>query len=558
MTPKGMVVRPNSHAGIPRRSLHGWRSCQRVGLPPLLSHIGMDRTHLEPAQAMHPSPQSRSASTPFGPLPFALLAILLATSGCREPPRPPPTFDAVQLDLLGAPGTLTNAWADFDGDVDPDLFVGFNGAPNRLYRNDGGILVDVASEVGVADTRSTRTSAWGDFDSDGDPDLFLGFAPGEEPVTRLYRNDGATFVDVASELGLQRQEGATRQASWADFDADGDLDLFLAFRDRPNALFLNEGGVFQDVAEEVGLADPRRSVGALWFDFEEDGDLDLLVTNMDGDANGLFRNQGGLFTDVAAEVGLAEGGRGLGDETHGSVRPCVADVDNDGAFEVFFANYGPNGLFKKEPGGRWRNVGPEQGLAIDGRYDSCEFGDFDSDGRIDLYVNGTVTGGTQYRDYLFRNTSEGFIDATPPDLFLDADHGVRWVDLDQDGALDLSLTGATDSGMHYVLLNHTSSALETPSLQVQVTDGTGLMTRAGAEVRIYAAGTQRLLGTRLLDTGSGYDSQSSLPVHFGLPGNGPVDIEVVFPGGGNRTTVVVREVDPRDHRGRPLTVILPG
>jgi hypothetical protein len=485
---------------------------------------------------------------------MALVFLLLC--GCSEPAPPPgPDFAVTQPELLGAPGTLTNAWADFDSDGDPDLFVGFNGDPNRLYRNDEGVLVDVGSEAGIADARSTRTSAWGDFDSDGDPDLFLGFVAGEEPVTRLYRNDGGAFLDATAEVGLQLQEGSTRQASWVDFDADGDLDLFLALRDRPNALFLNEGGVFQDVAESVGLADPRRTVGAVWFDFEEDGDLDLIVANMNGDANGLFRNEGGTFTDVAGEVGLADGGRGLGDEAHGSVRPCVVDFDNDGTFEVFFANYGPNGLFKRQEEGRWRNVAPELGLAIDARYDACEFGDFDHDGRVDLFVNGTVTGGTQYRDYLFRNTPDGFVDLTPEELLtLDADHGIQWVDFDGDGDIDLSLTGATDSGMHHILSNRTPDNLGARSILVQVTDVDGLRTRAGAEIRVYQAGTRTLLGTRLLDTGSGYDTQSSLPVHFGLPSGGPVDIEVIFPGGGSRAVTAVKNVDPRDHVGRPVTV----
>ncbi len=270
------------------------------------------------------------------------LPLLLLLCGCSPPAPPPePVFSATQPDLLGAPGTLTNAWADFDSDGDPDLFVGFNGEPNRLYRNDQGGLVDVAAEVGIADARGTRTSAWGDYDSDGDPDLFLGFVAGDEPITKVYRNDGGVFMDVAAEVGLQLQEGSTRQAAWVDFDDDGDLDLFLALRDRPNALFLNEGGTFRDVADSLGLADPRRSVGAVWFDFEEDGDLDLVVANMDGDANGLFRNEGGSFTDVAGEVGLADGGAGLGDEAHGSVRPCVADFDNDGTFDAVLRQLWP-------------------------------------------------------------------------------------------------------------------------------------------------------------------------------------------------------------------------
>jgi hypothetical protein len=484
---------------------------------------------------------------------------LLLLSGCSltAPPPADPDFEAAQPELLGAPGTLTNAWADFDSDGDPDLFVGFNGTANRLYRNDEGVLVDIAAAVGLAEARRTRTSAWGDFDSDGDPDLFLGFVGGDGPVTRLYRNDGGVFVDVAAGVGLQLQEGSTRQASWVDVDADGDLDLFLALRDRPNALFLNDGRSFHDAAESLGLADPRRSVGAVWFDFEEDGDLDLVVANMNGDANGLFRNEGGTFTDVAGEVGLADGGRGLGDEAHGSVRPCVADYDNDGTFELFFANYGPNGLFKLQGDGQWQNVAPELGLAIDARYDACEFGDWDHDGRIDLFVNGTVTGGTQYRDYLFRNTTEGFVDETPENLLsLDADHGVQWVDFDSDGDIDLSLAGATETGMHHVLMNQTHQAGTTRSLLVQVVAGGNLMTKAGAEVRIYETGTRTLLGTRLLDTGSGYDTQSSLPVHFGLPGGRSVDIEVIFPGGGIRTVTTVENVDPEDHVGQPIIVAL--
>jgi len=131
-----------------------------------------------------------------------------------------------------------------------------------------------------------------------------------------------------------------------------------------------------------------------------------------------------------------------------------------------------------------------------------------------------------------------------------------WADFDSDGDTDLSLTGATDSGMHHILSNQMPQTLEARSILVQVTDGNGFRTRAGAEVRVYEAGTRTLLGTRLLDTGSGYNTQSSLPVHFGLPREGLVDIEVIFPGGGSRSVTAVKNVDPRDHAGRPVTVTL--
>jgi len=498
------------------------------------------------------------------PRPFLLSALVFTFTGalpaalltCSRP-LPPwvPGFAPVQPDLFGTPGALTNAWADVDGDGDSDLFVGFNGTPNRLYRNDGGIFADVAEEMGLADERSTRTSAWGDYDGDGDPDLFLGFAPGDGPVSKLYRNDGGRFTDVTAEVGLQISAGSTRQASWVDIDADGDLDLFLALRDLPNALFRNQTGVFRNIADSVGLADPRRSVGAVWFDYQEDGDLDLLVANMDGDANGLFRNDGGIFTDVAAEAGIADGGRGLGDPSHGTVRPCVVDFDTDGDFDLFFANYGPNGLFRNEGEGGWRNVASELGLAVDGRYDACVFGDVDNDGRVDLFVNGTVTGGVQYRDYLLLNTPEGFVDVTPEEILsLDADHGAQWVDFDQNGALDLSLAGVTATGMHLLLRSLMPPERRGRSIQVRVQDSAGHATRAGAEVRVYAAGTRTLLGTGLVDTGSGYNTQSVVPVHVGLPGPGEVDVEVSFPGGGSRLTIVKRGVNPPSEGGQPVAV----
>src|SRR5687767_15222755 len=88
-----------------------------------------------------------------------------------------PVFEPMQPELLGAGSTFTNAFADYDNDGDPDLFVGFDGKPNRLYRNDKGTFVDVAREAGLVDSRPTRAAAWGDFDGDGDPDLMLGFTP---------------------------------------------------------------------------------------------------------------------------------------------------------------------------------------------------------------------------------------------------------------------------------------------------------------------------------------------------------------------------------------------
>jgi hypothetical protein len=485
----------------------------------------------------------------------------IAGSALLQPPR----FVAVQPELLAAGGAFTNAWADHDSDGDVDLFVGFNGAPNRLYRNDRGVLIESAAAAGIADARPTRAAAWGDFDGDGDPDLLVGFAPGAGPVLRLYRNEAGRFSDITAVAGLTVDSAAVRQPAWVDADADGDLDLFIAFRDRANAFFRNDGGRFTDVAQQLGLADPRRAVGAVWFDYDEDGDLDLYVGNMDGDANGLFRNDGDRFAEVADEAGLQWGGRLPADRTNGTVRPCAADVNGDGRIDLFMANYGKLGLFLNRGAGRFEDASMAWGIAIDSRYDACAFADVDHDGRLDLYVNGTVTGGTSYRDHLFRNTGSGFVDVTPENvLAIAADHGVQWADFDADGDLDLALTGAPSDARHDLLRNMLQADVARRSIHVRVLDNAGRATAAGAEVRLFVAGTRTSLGTRLVDSGSGYDAQSDIPVHFGLATRNAVDLEVVFPRNGKRLATRVSGITPGQRADRaagveriaePVTVI---
>jgi hypothetical protein len=467
---------------------------------------------------------------------------------------------------LGA--SFVNAWADPDGDGDPDLFVGFNGTPNRLYRNDAGVLTDTAADAGIADARATRAAAWGDADADGDPDLLVGFAPGAGSVLRLYRNDAPPplpaearrrFSDVTEGAGLSVPTGAVRQLSWIDLDADDDLDLFVAFRDRANMLFRNDRGRFTDVAADIGLADARKSVGAVWFDYDQDGDLDLYLANMDGDANALYRNDAGKFTDVAAAAGLDWGGRAPKETTNGTVRTCAADVDGDGRFDLFTANYGPNGLFLNRGGGKFEDVSRAWGIAIDARYDTCLFGDIDNDGRIDLYVNGTVTGGTSYRDHLFRNTGAKFEDVTPENLVaIQADHGAAWADVDADGDLDLALTGSRPDGMHWVMRNLLAPPATARSVLVQCLDAHGRATRAGAEVRVFAAGTRKLVGAGLADSGSGYDAQNDLPVHIGLGSNARVDIEVTFPAAGKRVVTLLKSVEPGIRNSHTIPVRIGG
>ena len=410
-----------------------------------------------------------------------------------------PDFELVQPDLFGVPGGQPNAWADFDGDGDLDEFVGFRGRPNRLYRQDGGRFTDVAAAVGLADTIETRVAAWGDFDADGHVDLYIGFAGGSK--NKLYRNDGGRFTDVAAANGLN-VTGVSRQAAWIDVDNDQDLDLFVAFRDQPNRLFRNDGKTFADITTAAGVGDPRKSVGAVWFDVDSDGDLDLFVANQEGDANGLFRNDGGRFVDVAKAWGVDAAGR---PSDWGGVGAAVADFDGDGVFDLFVANYGPSALYRNDGGRRFLDRTKEATVFFEQHATTPSWGEYDNDGRPDLYVAGFLATEAHYPNHLFRNDGGRFHEVIPPIVREhDASHGVQWVDFNADGALNLSLTNNDAAGGHYLFRNRLPGSQARRSLSVDVVDARGRHTKAGAEVRVYRAGSRTLIASGLVDSGGGY------------------------------------------------------
>jgi len=472
--------------------------------------------------------------------------------GAADPPGAP-RFELVQPGVFAVTGGQPSCWADYDNDGDLDLFVGFKDAvANRLYRNDGGTFVEAAAPSGVADLTDTRAAAWGDPNGDGRLDLYVGFTRRSGIANKLYRNDGSgRFTDIAHDLGLD-VKGETRQVSWVDFDNDGRVDLFVAFRDAPNMLFHNEGSRFVDVAKDMGVDDPRKTVGAVWFDMNEDGRLDLFVANQDGTLNGLWRNDGARFVDVAGELGMDAAGRPA---TSGSNGPSVVDYDNDGRLDLFVAGYGRNFLFHNDGGGRFTEVAAETGVAGGDKATPSAWGDYDNDGRPDLYISSYVDRPVNEHDFLFHNDGAAFTGAMPEIVAKHgATHGVQWADFDGDGALDLALANNNPNGGHYLFRNVLAPERARRSIQVHVVDKNGHHTRAGSEVRIYAPGKRTVLGSRLVDTGGGYCSQSVMPVHLGLPNEGKVDVEVTAMTKGGRKVTRVANVDPNKLPKRVLVV----
>ena len=470
----------------------------------------------------------------------------------NQPDYVMPRFEQVQPELFAAAGAQPNCWSDFDNDGDPDLFVGFKGSlPNRLYRNDQGTFVEVAAQMGIADLPDTRAAAWGDFDADGNADLYVGFSHKAATRNKLYRNEGGKFVDLAHDMGVD-VVGETRQISWIDFDNDGRIDLFVAFRDAPNMLFHNEGNRFVDVAKDMGVDDPRKTVGAIWFDFDQSGRLSVFTANQDGTLNGLFRNEGKRFVDVAHELGMDAAGR----LPHsGSNGPSVIDYDNDGRLDLFVASYGENFLFHNDGDGRFTNRVAAAGLLGGDQATPSNWGDYDNDGWPDLYVSSYVQRPLNEHDHFYRNSGSHFSDVIPWEMLKNgATHGIQWADFDGNGALDLAIANNNPNGHHSLWRNMLPEERAGQSLQVMVVDRKGRHSKAGSEVRLYSAGTPKVLGTRLVDTGSGYCSQNILPVHFGLPSAGLVDVEVTALTSAGRQITRVSNVDVSKLARKYLTV----
>ncbi len=489
--------------------------------------------------------------------PLAILAVIMSI---QAPPEWRPSFERHQPELFAATGGNTNAWADVDGDDDLDYFVGFRGRSSRFHRNDKGTFVEVGSAVGLIDNREgsspqeVRAAAWGDVVADGDPDLYIGFADPGVP-SKVYRNDGkgTRFVDVAAGIGLALK-GVSRQPAWIDYDGDCDLDFFAAFRDGPNRLFRNDRGTFVDVTTASGVGDTRRTVGGVWWDFDRDGDLDLFVANQEGDANGLYRQTSGRFEDVAVPMGVAGTPRPKAD---GGVGPSLADVDLDGDFDLFVANYGPSALYRNEAGKAFVDRARDSGIDLRGHGVTSAWGDADNDGRPDLYVGNFIAGQPLYRDAFLVNGAARFVEALPNAILAhDATHGVRFVDFDRDGRLDLSLTNNDPAGGGHALWRNTS-VMRGRSIAIDVVDGNARRTRAGAEVRAYRTGTRELLSADVVDSGSGYCSQSEMPVHLGIPASwkSRIDIEIITIAGGARHASLVRSIAPEEYRGRALRII---
>jgi hypothetical protein len=248
------------------------------------------------------------------------------------------------------PGGITAA--DYDGDGLSDLFVP-DGVASRLLRNRGdGTFEDVTAAAGLAGLAGVSVALFADVDGDGWRDLFVSrtFEPNQLFRSNGPRSDGdsdggVTFTDVTAASGIGA-DCCTTVASFADVDNDGDLDLyvgryldpreqipttFYARNGEPNRLYRNEGdGTFTDVTDEAGVGDPGLCLGSAFGDLDDDGWPDLWVAN-DFGRKTLYRNRGdGSFDDVTAATGTLAYGAGMSS--------TIGDYDNDGRLDLYVAH----------------------------------------------------------------------------------------------------------------------------------------------------------------------------------------------------------------------------
>ena len=389
--------------------------------------------------------------------------------------------------------TVAAAWGDYDNDGDEDLLLvnSSQDLPDAVLRNDGGNSFATTNVMPLTALGSGTAATWADFDNDGDLDVFVA----NEERNRLWRMENGQLAEVTG--GPLDVVATTTAAEWVDVDHDGWLELSIANRGRPNQLIHTRYGFFDIMPNSLAFA--GLSVGMGWCDFDRDSAPDLLLVT-EGSTQHLFRQGAPLhFTDTPLMT--PDAGRGC----------SWADFDNDGDFDVFITlwnqpdvlleNRGEAG-FVALSGTGLESAGPSQGAA---------WGDFDNDGYLDLYVAENGTGNGLYHN----DGGSGTFTPLAIPGWAGVEHSIAatWCDTDNDGDLDLFV--GNDGETNHLYRN--DRPVGDNWLQVKVSGHPGGLqsNRAaiGAIIQIEAGGQTMW---RQVATSSGYASQAPLVQHFGL------------------------------------------
>lgn len=359
------------------------------------------------------------------------------------------------LDLSG--GAISD---DFDNDGWLDIVTSTSdtAGPMRFYKNNGdGTFADRSEESNLIHMLGGINIVQTDFDNDGNLDIYVMRGAwweekGGHPNSLLRNLGGGVFRDVTFEVGLGKPAIPSLSAAWADFDNDGDLDLFVGTDgSRDSQLFENVEGKFRDIASSAGVTNNQTVRGITWGDFNKDNLPDLYVSNLSA-ANRLFRNNGdGTFTDVAEAVGVSK-------PIHSF--PCwFWDANNDGNLDLYVCAYdgGINDFAREYFEGTTNRetqklyLGRADGVFEDRTIEfgldrlalamGANYGDLDGDGYEDFYLGtGEPAFESLMPNLLFRNNAgTRFEDVTIAAGMghLQKGHGTAFADFDNDGDQDV-------------------------------------------------------------------------------------------------------------------------
>ena len=348
-------------------------------------------------------------------------------------------FTNINAGLTGVNGGNV-AWGDYDNDGDLDiLLTGSTGSGyvSQVWRNNGdGSFTNINAGLTGVDYGG---AIWGDTDNDGDLDILLTGSTGSGYVSQVWRNNGnGSFTNINAGLtGVYLSSVA-----WGDYDNDGDLDILLTGwdgNDIPIAeIYRNDNGTFTDIG--AGLTGVRYSSVA-WGDYDNDGDLDILLTGWADNhitIAEIYRNDNGAFTDINA--GLT-----------GVVASSVAwgDYDNDGDLDILLTGWDGNYIPYIHIAKIYRNDNgafTDINARLTGVYlSSVAWGDYDNDGDLDILLTGQSSSGGEVSQVWRNNGDDTFTDinAGLPSV---SRGGAAWGDYDNDGRLDILLNGSNGSG----------------------------------------------------------------------------------------------------------------
>ena len=416
------------------------------------------------------------------------------------------------------------AWADFDSNGYPDLFVNRHKSGPDLFVNDGGTFTPLDPTWTVAMDR--HSCAWGDATHDRRFDLYCtrGARQGTSagPNHLLVQTDDG-FDEQAAAYGVQDPLGRGRTVNWFDYDGDEDIDLFVGNKKRPGhsfALLRNDENIFTPA--KSGLAGIRSAIGSSWSDWDVDGDPDLVVLQYPDYPALAFENVDGHFVQATVPRLAAQPWLGA----------AWGDYDGDGWPDLHLV--GPDSsLLLHNVRGRLRVV--ERIPVREGRM-SVWF-DVENDGDLDLFIAQGAEGSDpsdalNNEDLLYIQSQTGFEHVSPISVLRtepngDAD-GAAAADYDRDGRVDIFITnGYRQWSGSYELLRNLSRAKNWVGLRIQgdAINPYGL----GATVEVEAGS---LAYSHLLTDGVNFRSQSEIGyVHLGIADNDSADIRIEWADG---------------------------